>query len=510
MELQWVKALDNGHRIGVDSKRRRAAQCAASLTRATRKVLSLRPKHNSSSNKPSKRKRGGACRTKFGQSLLKNYSDFLRSGLPQRLLFYQNGKWNDFPEEIVELVREDFRMRKAATEVHFNGCHLIIDILYMLQVDLKTGSQKPIAWIDEAGSCFFPQSYSTNSDTHESNQSELEKDDKFAHPEPNGTQEITLHLQIELNDADSCDFEECVEESNTCAKQDKIYQKHGENRSEFGVNVDCNRKSDAKMEELVEEVQQIGEYLPPRCRDAFEPVNSDIVRNLFLMGMKLALNVNVLEINQCSSNIMQTRWEIFQKQSEITRKCRGDPNVQYAWLASSKEELSSLMIYGLAHCRPKMNMKFGMGVHLTSMESALTSATYSDVDENGVRYIVFCRAILGKVELVHPGSKQFHPSSENFDSGVDDLQNPNHYIVWDMNVNTHIYPEYVVSFKMSHIAKGAQIKKESRFDIPGVTACQGDHQCQFQSDSSSDVSVSVHMIQEPLHFVLFLKWAAKF
>lgn len=83
------------------------------------------------------------------------------------------------------------------------------------------------------------------------------------------------------------------------------------------------------------------------------------------------------------------------------------------------------------------------------------SANYCDVDENGVRHVVLCRVILGKVELVRHGSEQFHPSSENFDSGVDDLENPNHYIVWNMNVGTHIYPEYVVSFKISHSAEGA-------------------------------------------------------
>lgn len=76
------------------------------------------------------------------------------------------------------------------------------------------------------------------------------------------------------------------------------------------------------------------------------------------------------------------------------------------------------------------------------------SANYCDDDENGVRHMVLCRVIMGNMEVVHPGSKQFHPSSENFDSGVDDPENPRHYIVWSMNMNTHIYPEYVVSFKV--------------------------------------------------------------
>ncbi|GFY97752.1 hypothetical protein Acr_12g0002930 [Actinidia rufa] len=148
METKWVKLSDNGQRIVVDSKR--SAQCAAKII-ASHRVLSLRPKHNSLFNKLGKRKRSDGCKTQCGRSLIKNYSDFLRSGLSQRLLFYQNGEWKGFPEDIIELIREDFCMKKAAIEVHFSGCHLLLDILYMLQVDLKTGSRKPIAWIDEAG-----------------------------------------------------------------------------------------------------------------------------------------------------------------------------------------------------------------------------------------------------------------------------------------------------------------------------------------------------------------------
>lgn len=82
------------------------------------------------------------------------------------------------------------------------------------------------------------------------------------------------------------------------------------------------------------------------------------------------------------------------------------------------------------------------------------SANYCDDDDKGVRHMILCRVIMGKMELVHPGSKQFHPSNEEFDSGVDDLQNPRHYIVWNMNINSHVYPECVVSFKIPSEEQG--------------------------------------------------------
>lgn len=68
--------------------------------------------------------------------------------------------------------------------------------------------------------------------------------------------------------------------------------------------------------------------------------------------------------------------------------------------------------------------------------------------------MVLCRVIMGNMEPLFSGTKQFHPSSEDFDSGVDDLQNPRHYIVWNMNMNTHIFPEFVVSFKFSSNVEG--------------------------------------------------------
>lgn len=74
---------------------------------------------------------------------------------------------------------------------------------------------------------------------------------------------------------------------------------------------------------------------------------------------------------------------------------------------------------------------------------------------------------MGNTELVRLGSKQFHPSSEEFDSGIDDVQNPKRYIVWNMNMNSHIYPEYVVSFKISSDTEGLLAETESRLALEG-------------------------------------------
>lgn len=82
------------------------------------------------------------------------------------------------------------------------------------------------------------------------------------------------------------------------------------------------------------------------------------------------------------------------------------------------------------------------------------SVGLSDIDENGIIRMMLCRVIMGNVEVVFPGSNQCQPTSESFDSGVDDLQRPKHYIIWDANVHKHIYAEYAVIIKVPYMNNG--------------------------------------------------------
>jgi hypothetical protein len=61
---------------------------------------------------------------------------------------------------------------------------------------------------------------------------------------------------------------------------------------------------------------------------------------------------------------------------------------------------------------------------------------------------------MGNVEVVLPGSMQFQPTAGIFDSGVDDLQKPKHYVIWDANVHQHIYAEYAVIIKSPSMTNG--------------------------------------------------------
>ncbi|XP_022737436.1 probable inactive poly [ADP-ribose] polymerase SRO5 [Durio zibethinus] len=146
-------------------------------------------------------------------------------------------------------------------------------------------------------------------------------------------------------------------------------------------------------------------------------------------------------------------FEIFIKAME--KKCGGDANVKYAWCPATRDEISKIVDHGFGHCgMPENSGLYGCGVYLSPDDSPMDSVKNAMVDKNGVRYLMLCRVILGKSEVVQPGSKQCHPSSDEFDSGVDDLSSPKKYILWSTHVNTHILPEFILSFTAPPSVKG--------------------------------------------------------
>ncbi|GJM91581.1 hypothetical protein PR202_ga07967 [Eleusine coracana subsp. coracana] len=111
-------------------------------------------------------------------------------------------------------------------------------------------------------------------------------------------------------------------------------------------------------------------------------------------------------------------------------------------------------------CKPINCPTYGNGTLLAPATRSGTCVNYSDVDENGIIHMMLCRVIMGNVEVVHPGSKQDRPSNDYFDSGVDDLKNPQHYIVWDMNLDRHIYSEFVVTIRLPSKTKDSVVTQD--------------------------------------------------
>ncbi|XVF09291.1 hypothetical protein REPUB_Repub07fG0080000 [Reevesia pubescens] len=178
----------------------------------------------------------------------------------------------------------------------------------------------------------------------------------------------------------------------------------------------------------------------------------DVIKTRFLSNLgSLAAHTKDLTIHK--NGFLGITWQarlqsfqIFIKAME--KKCGGDANVRYAWCPATRDEISKIVEHGFGHCgSPENSGLYGCGVYLSPDDSPMESVKNAIVDENEMRYLMLCRVILGKPEVVQPGSKQCHPSSDEFDSGVDNLSSPKKYILWSTHMNTHILPEFILSFK---------------------------------------------------------------
>ncbi|KAG7592751.1 Poly(ADP-ribose) polymerase catalytic domain [Arabidopsis thaliana x Arabidopsis arenosa] len=181
----------------------------------------------------------------------------------------------------------------------------------------------------------------------------------------------------------------------------------------------------------------------------------DVIKTCLLSGMGVvSSDTTIVTIRKNSSEGITTRakflsFRIFT--DAVARKHGGDANVKYGWYAGSKDEIQSIISYGFSNRDvgkfENDGCSHGIGIHLVPSKCSLLAASATEPDEEGLRYLLLCRLILGKPELIISGSKQSYPSSAEFDSGVDDLHNPRNYVIWSCNMNSFILPSYIVSFR---------------------------------------------------------------
>ncbi|XAR50180.1 NAD(+) ADP-ribosyltransferase [Bertholletia excelsa] len=193
----------------------------------------------------------------------------------------------------------------------------------------------------------------------------------------------------------------------------------------------------------------------------------EIIKRRFISGLdNFGVHATVVAVhrNLCSGIMGEARLRAFHVFAQaMEKKYGGSANLKYAWYGASREEIEKIITYGFSHCGKDDNKGiYGCGIYLSPDDSSINSVKSSIVDEDGLRHVLLCRVILGNTELVHPGSKQCHPSSEEFDSGVDNLLAPKKYIVWNTHMNTHILPEYVISFRAPIFEGGQKIQDQLR------------------------------------------------
>lgn len=379
MDPKFAKVLDS-RKIWNELKRKRALQSKVYDTKAvigTNKAS--QPVIESSVNKIdkiSKRRKLDISKSQYDwcslqskNSLLRYYSNLKRSAPPARLMCYQKGEWTNLPQEVVTSVKKDFQMRKAASEVELGGKLFLIDFLHMMKLDLETGTQQPIAWIDERNTCFFPEIFS-----NQDKSSECYGGNEQVHghivPDSHGSNNFKLQLEIDISGLDHPNLKESTGESDDLVRQVKVVKKP---TLDAEADNSCIRVSNEEVYEAFGENQQDEKVVRHDRGD----MDTNTVREMILKAFSL-FKVDELEVSCGSGITMEARSELYQKQVEIIEKYRGDANVKYAWLPVSKGELSSVMTYGIGECElSKVKSSYGSGILLLPVNCARSRSVYT-------------------------------------------------------------------------------------------------------------------------------------
>ncbi|XP_024517743.1 probable inactive poly [ADP-ribose] polymerase SRO2 isoform X1 [Selaginella moellendorffii] len=332
---------------------------------------------------------------------------------PSRFVFFAAGIWKDFPVEISAALCEAYRAGREIAEIFFASCHLAVFFAHMIQLNTGTGYRNSIGWFDSDGEFSSPIQ-------------------PFEGP---GSVDDVEKLLGGGKASLSARQGSSISTTDTDAACSAVEDEGGE--------VEDVTSSRSKLANLV--VSSGGRLAK---LEAGDPKLVD-VKAAFLAGLgRLSVVADVTSVCKVRYDCPggQARREAFETLSDLTAKVRGgDANLQQAWYGCSRNELLSVIKHGFG--RPSVDSTYGVGIYLSPESLSRLSCRGADIDENGEQHVLLCRAILGKAELVRAGSKQFHPSSDLVDTGVDNLANPKRFIVWSTRMNTHILPLYVASFK---------------------------------------------------------------
>ncbi|KAF3779610.1 Inactive poly ADP-ribose polymerase [Nymphaea thermarum] len=372
-----------------------------------------------------------------GKSMINSYANFRKSGLPKRIIFFSKVEWCDFPAHLREPLVDAFGSNRSTVEVALDAQTCLVDFLHMLLIDLSSGLQQSVAWIDESDSCFFPKFFFDDNDARDG--------EKCGHPMSAHAPEIEVKLEIDISTADSLRTEDQSDVLISHAKIENVQRSPLRDEvSNLDQNYGSDRNQPAEIKEVVgkngdllREEGSLGRGLSSMSQGVLETFGSDslrdkivaldrgssdytVVRDVFLLGLGTLVTASHIFCIGTDGAI--------RNQVHVMNSYRGDANVQYAWHGSSRDGIVEIMLHGFGRIRnPIGGMAYGSDVYLSSKECALINASSSDVDDKGLQHMVLCRVIMGNMVQVPLGSAQFCLSSDSFDSGVDDIRNPRRY-----------------------------------------------------------------------------------
>lgn len=336
-----------------------------------------------------------------------NYTNFLKSGVPRRIMFYSNGEWMDFPKNVTASVVEAFATKRSSIQVLINQADHVLDFFSMVVINLGNGNQQSLAWIDEADRCFFPTEL-----FEENNSPELVLDRKNSNEEASGSGSSRVsgsgggHIWLRVK-------EEVAENENLPSERITLNSELEKLEKGNKLFLSVMESFLSGMGNFAKEYNVLGiyHYVP-------KGANSLLRQEMF----------------------EQQRRKTITTQNGIIRELKG-------WLGSAKETLVRVLSQGFVEgFRPSNGASFGTCISLAPENRSFACAKDCDVDEKGLQYMLLCRVITeNKDQLpirdgqhkLGPDVKAHNPLSQNLS------------IMLDPRFTNHIQPSFVVCFKLA-------------------------------------------------------------
>ncbi|XP_057533098.1 probable inactive poly [ADP-ribose] polymerase SRO3 isoform X2 [Amaranthus tricolor] len=403
------------------------------------------------------------------ESIIHNFNNFKKSQAPERLMEWSDEKWVELPSHVVSSARSAFSKGIPIIEVEVEGDNFMFDFYRMLKIEIgSSGLQRSIAWIDIKGSCFFPkffvdESLVDNYNNYSDGDEELvgEKDECS-----NNGINPKIEIEINIDNINNVDSKIMNNNDKKRKREGKVVVHDVEDTADSRNSGTGSERFNIKRNLHIEDEKPIDKFEWPSVRliNEQEKAFSD-VKKLFLGGMKMVdSRVEVTAIHKLTYTgpHEKARAMAFHKTMQITQAARGgQSNTVFAWHGTSRKGVSDILAHGFGVPSKVSGLQaHGVGVYLSPGRLPHLSDLLAQADDNGEKHVLLCRVVLGNLEKIDAGSQQFSPSSTAFDNGVDDTVNPKWFVVWTTNMNTHILPECVVSYKCSNVLQGTKEGEE--------------------------------------------------
>nr|GMD93904.1 probable inactive poly [ADP-ribose] polymerase SRO3 [Ipomoea batatas] len=370
------------------------------------------------------------------QLLVQNFSNLKRSGEPARFMRYVEESWLDVEAEVFEAVKAGFSKGVSSVETEIGGSKCVFDFHRMIEVNLDTGAFRSVAWIDVNGMCFFPKSIVCSHDGENGvvNLGEEPKNEVVGNVnESRYLVQPELEIEIEFTD----DSQNEAKQAKSNKRKREIIEPEGNSSKEKGKNV--------------QECELVSPRWPNTRVVAKQELGYEVTRDSFVLGMAAvgpgAMITAIHQRVRKGGSVERAEYDAFQKQAGLVRQARGNSKVVFAWLGTTVQGVHSIMSHGFGATGMMSGPgPLGAGLYLSPVRSPRMSALTAQVDENGEKHLVLCRVILGKCGKIEVGSLQLSHSRMDFDTGVDDLKNPQWYGVLCAN---HVLPEGFVQSNIS-------------------------------------------------------------